>query len=209
MTRCALDSLTPADTRAEARAFLVASGLSLKTLREQRADFARRFGVGTSSCGAVRANRVAIVANIVVVAASLAGAVSAARGGSWEAPAGLGVLALLLTLFRMRDVIGLALKVAWYGYSAKTRALMAFSTAISTVGVFATATLAYFRGSVSAGTVTALLYVTAALSAMKIAALYGELVNPETQLLVAVASAANRATDSRAVRDLKAALVVT
>lgn len=158
-----------------------------------------------SGCKSVRENQAMAGVHIAVHAAIIACIVAllatrAAGVGTWVTLETLGLASTLLAAYQLRHAISLAAKLAWYGFGARTRALVA----LGLTGFLAPYILGRFRQELPRAAVTGLLVAMALTSAGTMAMLASTIRHPETAYFTAVMSTANRLANPQAIARLKA-----
>lgn len=158
-----------------------------------------------SGCRSVRENRamsgvhIVVHAGIIVCIVGLLAAGRAKAASTWVILETLGLLSTLLVAYKLRHALSLAAKLAWHGFGARTKALVA----LGAVGFLAPYIVGRFRQELPGGLVTALLLAMALTSAGTIAMLASTIRDTETSYFTAVMSTANRLADADAIARLK------
>lgn len=195
--RCSLDRVQESDVTE----VTASAGRTVRKFRGKLGD--------VSGCSSVRENRAVASAHIAVHLATIACVVMLVAGWGdgdvvWQVLQVLLLTSTVLAAFYVRHALILAGKLAWHGFGASTRLLVA----LGATGFVAPFIIARIRGTASPAVVNSLLGTMAATSAMTIAVLASTLHSPESAYFTAVMSAANRLANPDAIARLKASFAI-
>lgn len=156
-------------------------------------------GTDLRQCGSVRINRLVSLLMVGVLLVALVVNVMLIRRDTpalWNTFEWLNLVLTFMTVFQLRHIVRLLLKLAWHGFGSNTRVLLV----ITLITLGANSLLNYYKFGGSRTVLVTLLGVLVATTLVRLYAVTQAVVHPESAVFVAAASALDRSLTRRKIR---------